>query len=276
MKKRFKILGLVFSSSIILAACDGNPEASKKEVQFGEMMNHGKKVSFMINNQDDDINHPTKDSYITSYIFSDKGNVTVYNGDSTSKLSDVQEKSTKDILKQAKEEDKEYFKDSKKGNKNDLEDYIEQNKSIINSEHEEQDLKDRRTKENENYKNDISKLEKIEYKKPKERDLKIKVNEDETGNHASEERMYVSGNEFNEIKRQNDNKIEYINKPEELNNLYYEFDQQGNPEEVYDNRYAYLTDGEGLTLATKVSDKVEKTSFDKPDSDFIDVANEDE
>ncbi|AVL76270.1 hypothetical protein CEQ12_00185 (plasmid) [Staphylococcus cohnii] len=276
MKKRFKILGLVFSSSIILAACDGNSEADKKDVQFGEIMNNGQKVSFIIDNQDDDVNYPTKDSYISSYIFSDDGKITVYNGNESSKLSDTQEKSDEDILKQAKEEDKKNFEDTKKENKESLEGYIDQNNSKIKSENIKQHVKERSSKENKSFQNDISKLENTEYKEPKERNLKIKVEEDETGNHASKERMYMIGNKFNEVKWQRGNDIEYINKPKDLKSLYYEFDQHGNPKEVYDDRYAYLTNGEGLTLATKVSDKVEKTSFDKPDSDFIDVVKEDE
>src|SRR5699024_1235715 len=117
MKKRFNILGLVFSSSIILAACDGNSEAAKKDVRLGELMNNRQKLSFIIDNQYNNVNHPTKDSYISSSIFSDDGKITVYNGNESSKLSDTQEKSDKEILKQAKEEDKKNFEDTKKENK---------------------------------------------------------------------------------------------------------------------------------------------------------------
>src|SRR5699024_2766498 len=151
---------------------------------------------------------------------------------------------------------KKNFEDTKKENKESLEDYIDQNNSKIKSKNIKQHVKERSKKENKSFRNDISKLEKTEYKKPKERNLKIEVEEDETENHASNERMYMIGNKFNEIKWQKDNNIEYINKPEDLKSLYYEFDQHGNQKKVYD--------------------KAEKTSFDKPDSDFIDVVKEDE
>lgn len=110
-----KLLLISFSAVLLLSACSfGSSSSNKKEVKFGELMNNGKKVSFILKNKDEET-APDKDNPIVAYIFTDNGKSTTYD-DKNGKyeLEDMKDKSRDEILKIAKKRDKDNFKEQKR------------------------------------------------------------------------------------------------------------------------------------------------------------------
>lgn len=91
---------VTFSAGLLLSACSFSSDTSnKKEAKFGEMMNNGKRVSFVLKNKDEE-STPDKDNPISDYIFTNDGKSTTYH-DSNGKydLGDLKDKSQDEIFK---------------------------------------------------------------------------------------------------------------------------------------------------------------------------------
>lgn len=282
MKKKFKVFTFILSTSIILSACSGNSVGDKKEVKMGEMMNKGKHIFYVVSNQQDtkvdahgrfyEIGEdqdkpmvgtkPSKDTYIDRIIETDNGKMKVYDaglnetfdGDKDNefiKLKDLKDKDDDEIIKMAKERDKENFKRQKK-----------EKVDTLRADNESTD-----------------RVENFKYKKPEKRDAKISVVEDESGNHTAIERFYLTqngmGKEPLNINHNGhmENDTEYFHKPEDLNRVFIEYDVNNvKPFKIYNKSYVGLGEKAGETmLITKVGDKTEKSKFDEPDSDYVEI-----
>ena len=66
---------------------------------------------------------------------------------------------------------------------------------------------------------------------------------------------------------------EYFYKPEDLNSVFMEYDVNNvKPFKIYDKSYVGLGKKSGDTmLITKVGNKTEKSKFDEPDSDYVEI-----
>lgn len=107
-----KVLGIALGAGILLAACgsNGSPAASQKEVKFGEIMNKGKQISYVLRNYDESTTAaPNKDSSIIYILATDNGKVTKYRVNDVVTLKDIKDKSSDEIIELAKKQDKKYM-----------------------------------------------------------------------------------------------------------------------------------------------------------------------
>lgn len=267
-----KLLMVTFSAGLLLSACSFSSDASnQKEVKFGEMMNNGKKVTFLLKNKDEE-STPDKDNPIVAYIFTDNGKSTTYNAnDGKYDLGDMKDKSQDEILKIAKKEDKETVERERKDVLGDA-----RNDRDVQKTNYEEGIKLRGknssdTKSDkaifEDYDKKYKDLKNLKYTEPKERNLKIGVVEDGTGNNTEKERIYA-------FPRYVDvDSYEFVTDTKTINHYMYEMNEANKNMTVYDDKYAYLsssdTGEDRYYLATKVGKKSEKSALDKPDSKYV-------
>lgn len=268
---------LVLSLSVLLlAACglNNNPATNKKEIKFGDVMNKGKTVSFKLNNNEEETSAPDKNSPISAYIFTDNGKVKVYNSNGNTKMEDMKDKTYSEILKMAKKQDKEHFDKNKpiftEKIKNDYETEKENYEEGIKLRGEKSDATqiDKRTMEE--YEKTYRDLKNLKYQEPKERDVKIGVVEDGSGNDTKKEYFYTTPDGFD------NESYKFIHNPKNLNKDYvYTMKSSGDTVKIYDDNYAFLDNDEyeddRAYLITKVSDKAESSELDKPDSKNVEI-----
>lgn len=279
MKKEL-LIGMV-GTTLLLGACGNSTENSdneknkdakkveeKKEVAFGELFNNGKRITYKLEN-DDEQEHLTKNSDVTDYYVTDNGKITSYKAYDTT-LKELNGKSDSEIIEMAKEQDKKYFEKSKKDTIEGLESNIEMAKKnlktdealgIYDEEHEKN--KDSITNNQKN----IEVVQKTKYEKPKERKVKIKAVEDETGNYTDEERFFIVAHKFDYP--DDDNKIKFVNDDDELSKYYIAFKKSAPTIKIYDDNYAFLMNEQDKYLATKVSDKAKVSTLDKLKSKYV-------
>ncbi|MFI8628618.1 hypothetical protein ACIGA4_11880 [Staphylococcus capitis] len=274
-----KVLGLILGTGVLLAACgsNGSPEANKKEVSFGEIMNKGEQISYEIRNYEGEL-VPTKNSAVSSIIKTDNGKVTAYNVEDDIELKDLKDKSKKEIIDLAKKQDKKYMLRSKNDNIAQLKYNIKTVKNDIEGEVKE---KEEGEKEIEDYEKMIKELNNYEYKNPKERKLKIEAVEDNTGNNTSLEEIFSAPQTF-------DIDNSYNEAYDDGSTTYSSYDKGNETMKIYDKNYAYLSDSdneeedddedesEKYFLVTPVSDKTEYSKLDKPDSKNVKAIDDEE
>ncbi|WP_254051627.1 hypothetical protein [Staphylococcus warneri] len=99
-------------------------------------------------------------------------------------------------------------------------------------------------------------LKNLKYTEPKERDLKIEVEEDGTGNDTEKERFYAFPRYVDA------DSYEFVTDTKTINHYMYEMNEANKNMTVYDDKYAYLsssdTGKDRYYLATKVGKKSEK------------------
>ena len=268
-----KLLMVTFSAGLLLSACSfGSDVSNQKEVKFGEMMNDGKRVSFVLKNKDEE-SMPDKDNPIVDYIFTDNGKSTTYHdNDGKYELEDMKDKSQDEILKMAKKVDKESLEKER-------EEYLgdARNDKDVQKTNYEESIKlrgkdssitkqeKRMLESDEKIYNDLKNLK---YTEPKERKLKIGVVEDGTGNDTEKEKFYAFPRYIDA------DSYKFIKDTKEINKvMMYEMEGTHKNITVYDDKYAYLssseTDDDRYYLATKVGKKSEKSALDKPDSKYV-------
>lgn len=267
-----KLLMVTFSAGLLLSACSfGSDASNQKEVKFGETMNNGKKVTFLLKNKDEE-STPDKDNPIVAYIFTDNGKSTTYNAnDGKYDLGDMKDKSQDEILKIAKKEDKETVERERKEYLGDA-----RNEKDVQKTNYEESVKLRgkdssMTKQEKRILEDDEKiyndLKNLKYTEPKERKLKIGVVEDGTGNDTEKERFYAFPRYID------DESYEFVTDTKTINHYMYEMEGTHKNMTVYDDKYAYLSSSDsgddGYYLATKVGKKSEKSALDKPDSKYV-------
>lgn len=267
-----KLLMVTFSAGLLLSACSfGSDASNKKEAKFGEMMNNGKRVSFVLKNKDEE-STPDKDNPIVAYIFTNNGKSTTYDAqDGNYDLGDMKDKSQDEILKIAKKQDKENIKKQRKEYLGDA----RNDKDVQKTNYEESvklrgkdssitKQEKRMLESDEKTYNDLKDLK---YTEPKERDLKIGVVEDGTGNDTEKEQFYAFPRYID------DESYEFVTDTKTINHYMYEMNEANKNMTVYDDKYAYLsssnTGEDRYYLATKVGKKSEKSALDKPDSKYV-------
>lgn len=279
--KFIKYGAVILGTSLLLSACssNGSSEANKEKVEFANVMSKGKQVTFRVDANEEETYAPNKDNPIDAYIFSDNGKVTVYNATDDTKLKDMKDKSYDDILELAKKQDKKRFENNKSDNEKDIENVLDTDKSNYEDSIRTRGKKSEITKDYkkmmETTQKKYEKYKNLKYEEPKQRDLKIGVVEDGSGNDTKEERFYTTPDGFD---GQED---EFIHDPEKLNKDYkYVMRSSGEIVEIYDDKYAYLdTDQEGEDrsyLVTKVGDKAKESALDKPDNKNVKVEEKDD
>lgn len=279
--KFIKYGAVILGTSLLLSACssNGSSEANKEKVEFANVMSKGKQVTFRVDANEEETYAPNKDNPIDAYIFSDNGKVTVYNATDDTKLKDMKDKSYDDILELAKKQDKKRFENNKSDNEKDIENVLDTDKSNYEDSIRTRGKKSEITKDYkkmmETTQKKYEKYKNLKYEEPKQRDLKIGVVEDGSGNDTKEERFYTTPDGFD---GQED---EFIHNPEKLNKDYkYVMRSSGEIVEIYDDKYAYLdTDQEGEDrsyLVTKVGDKAKESALDKPDNKNVKVEEDDD
>ncbi|MCG2096772.1 hypothetical protein ACFDA4_10640 [Staphylococcus epidermidis] len=268
-----KLLLISFSAVLLLSACSfGSSSSNKKEVKFGELMNNGKKVSFILKNKDEET-APDKDNPIVAYIFTNNGKSTTYDAQGGKyDLGDMKDKSQDEILKIAKKQDKENIKKQRKEYLGDA-----RNDKDVQKTNYEESIKLRGkdssiTKQEKRMLESDEKiyddLKNLKYTEPKERDLKIEVEEDGTGNDTEKERFYAFPRYVDA------DSYEFVKDAKEINDvMMYEMDNSNKNITVYDDKYAYLSSSDSgddkYYLATKVGKKSEKSALDEPDSKYV-------
>lgn len=268
-----KLLMVTFSAGLLLSACSfGSDVSNQKEVKFGEMMNKGKRVSFVLKNKDEE-STPDKDNPIVAYIFTNNGKSTTYDAQGGNyDLGDMKDKSQDEILKIAKKQDKENIKKQRKEYLGDA-----RNDKDVQKTNYEESIKLRGkdssiTKQEKRMLESDEKiyddLKNLKYTEPKERDLKIEVEEDGTGNDTEKERFYAFPRYVDA------DSYEFVKDAKEINKvMMYEMEETNKNITVYDDKYAYLsssdTGEDRYYLATKVGKKSEKSALDKPDSKYV-------
>lgn len=272
-----KILGIALGAGILLTACgsNGSPAADQKEVKFGEMMNKGEQISYKVKNYDGE-QAPTKNSEIKYIIKTNKGKVTAYNVQDDIELKDIKDKSDKEIIDLAKKQDKKYMSQTKKGSIDKLEVNIKTLKGYIKN-------GDGNSKDS--YQEDLAKEEKMlkelknyKYDEPKERELKIKAVEDETGNNTAMEKFYAVPHDFDISTYKSKSDVAYDDK----SHTYLSYDRGEGTMKIYDQNYAFLSDSDNEGddekdfLITPVSDKTEFSKLDEPDSKYVKAVDEEE
>lgn len=120
---------------------------------------------------------------------------------------------------------------------------------------------------------EIKEVEKIKYKAPEYRDLKIKVVTDGTGNNTESEKLYLYGNGFTASDDENRTLKVYETDSKTLNKYFTEFTVTAPIIEIKDSKFAGLED-RGEFIITKVGDDTEGIKFDSPDDDYIDDVEE--
>lgn len=119
----------------------------------------------------------------------------------------------------------------------------------------------------EDYDKKYKDLKNLKYTEPKERNLKIGVVEDGTGNNTEKERFYAFPRYIDV------DSYEFITDTKKINHHMFEMEGTHKNITVYDDKYAYLssseTDDDRYYLATKVGKKSEKSALDKPDSKYV-------
>lgn len=267
-----KLLLISFSAVLLLSACSfGSSSSNKKEVKFGELMNNGKKVSFILKNKDEET-APDKDNPIVAYIFTDNGKSTTYD-DKNGKyeLEDMKDKSRDEILKIAKKRDKDNFKEQKKDIKVEAEEDYEIDehnyKESVRNTGENSSVTKLQKGRFDDSKKAYNDLKKLKYTEPKERKLKISIIEDGTGNNTEKERFYAFPRYFDfDLNK-------FVTDTKKINHYMYEMDEANKNITVYDDKYAYLSSSKkgsnGYYLATKVGKKSEKSALDEPDSKYV-------
>lgn len=279
--KFIKYGAVILGTSLLLSACssNGSSEANKEKVEFANVMSKGKQVTFRVDANEEETYAPNKDNPIDAYIFSDNGKVTVYNATDDTKLKDMKDKSYDDILELAKKQDKKRFENNKSDNEKDIENVLDTDKSnyedSIRTRGKKSEITKGYKKMMETTQKKYEKYKNLKYEEPKQRDLKIGVVEDGSGNDTKEERFYTTPDGFD---GQED---EFIHDPEKLNKDYkYVMRSSGEIVEIYDDKYAYLdTDQEGEDrsyLVTKVGDKAKESALDKPDNKNVKVEEDDD
>lgn len=279
MKKEL-LIGMV-GTTLLLGACGngstGNSSAEKKDVTFGEIMNKGKKVSFLVKNEDDeeyssessDSGTPTKDSIIEEYIFTDDGKQTIYRGNEETTLGDLKDKSDNEILKIAKKENEDLFNDWKETKIESIEYDLNDVSGEIESMNEDGDdqstpyYKGKQSALN-NLKKEKKEVENKKYTQPKERPVKIKVETDGSGNKTANEHFFIQ-TDYDEDGYKEDS--------DEIKKIYTQFSLESFPVEIYDDSYGWVgqtsEDGDGENLVTKVGKKVKQVKLDQPDSKYV-------
>ncbi|MDS3884625.1 hypothetical protein [Staphylococcus hominis] len=260
-----KVLGVALGAGILLAACgsDGSPAANQKEVKFGEIMNKGKQVSFIVNNEDG-LDKPSDDNKITKYIVSKNGKYTAYQSDRNTRFGEVKDKSFDEIVKMAKDQDKQFFDKEKNNEIYDLERFRDNFLEEFSGAKVERKIK--RVNEN------VKELKKEKYKEPDTKDLKIEV---ETGDNNKEpklERFYMGARYFkDDFDKSDTGKVKYMNTADELKNLNNTFTDGAYTMSEGDNTFAYLKnlDDNDNFLVTKVGEKAEKSVLDEPNSKYV-------
>lgn len=267
-----KLLLISFSAGLLLSACSfGSDASNQKEVKFGEVMNNGKKVTFLLKNKDEE-STPDKDNPIVAYIFTDNGKSTTYNAnDGKYDLGDMKDKSQDEILKIAKKEDKETVERERKDVLGDARNDRDVQKTNYDESIKNDGKNASTTKQQkgvfEDYNKKYKDLKNLKYTEPKERDLKIGVVEDGTGNDTEKERFYAFPRYID------DDSYEFVTDTKTINHYMYEMEGTHKDMTVYDDKYAYLSSSDsgddGYYLATKVGKKSEKSALDKPDSKYV-------
>lgn len=273
---------------------------------MGQTFSKGESFAYVVKSDGQQLD---KNSTIQRFIHIKDGKVLVYNSnysqDALMELTDeeiytlgeVSKMSKDELLKLMKEEDKKAFDSSKKSIDNqikiaedaigiyldDLDKKIEEenNKSVANED-------ERLKRENivdalEEFRDDKEakeKLKTIKYKEPVNRDLKMEVITDGTGNNTKEEGFNFSGTMF-ELNVNSNVKNEplfhyYDNK--EIKDVFTKYDNIINPIEVFDKNYAgiaYNTKDEGQkAIVTEVSKETKEIEFDAPKDKNVKVVEE--
>lgn len=265
MKKEL-LIGMV-GTTLLLGACSngstGNSSAEKKDVTFGEILNEGKKISYVVQNDEDSEEYkPTKDSIVYSYIFTDDGKQTIYKGADETTLKDLKDKSDKEILDIAKKEEKKAFKDAKERDIASQErDVNELDQKIEHFKAEGDDTK-RFEELLQEDKDELEDIKNTEYKAPQERPVKIKVNTDGSGNNTANEWFFI---------KPNYDESGYKNSEDDLKNIYSSYSLEQAPVKIYEDNYGWLgqNSDDPKFLITKVGEKVENINLDKPDSKYV-------
>ncbi len=264
--KKELLIGMV-GTTLLLGACSngstGNSSAEKKDVTFGEILNEGKKISYVVQNDEDSEEYkPTKDSIVYSYIFTDDGKQTIYKGADETTLKDLKDKSDKEILDIAKKEEKKAFKDAKERDIASQErDVNELDQKIEHFKAEGDDTKRFEELLRED-KDELEDIKNTEYKAPQERPVKIKVNTDGSGNNTADEWFFIQPN-YDESG--------YKNSKDDLKNIYSSYSLEQAPVKIYEDNYGWLgqNSDDPKFLITKVGEKVENINLDKPDSKYV-------
>ena len=274
------ILGIALGAGILLSACgsNGSPAADQKEVKFGEIMNKGKQISYKV--YADDNGTLSKNSELGYIIVTNNGKATSYNiKDKT--LKDLKDKSNNEIIDIAKKQDKESFEADK-------ENYIQSAKENIKSRQKDVEefsdeigeggVADSEKAQIPRVSKEIKDMEKINYKEPKARKLKIKAVEDGTGNETEEERFYLVPPYFSEENYEGkEGGLTY--KFKNNKNIYLGYNTGAKTKKIYNQNYAYLSDTtddleDADFLVTPVSKKTEFSKLDKPDSKYVKAVDE--
>lgn len=268
MKKQM-IAGLT-CASLLLAGCSGggNKEVNKEKVKFGEIMNKGKSVFYVVSGD-----KPTKDSEIRYIVETDNGKQKSYTIDKELTLGDLKNKDDKEVLEKAQEMDKQNFEDFKSFLKESATNKINE----INNQSEEHTTDKEELKWN---KKALDKLSNMDYEKPEFRKVKIGVIEDETGNNTQQERFYNGGNaigykptqKYDEIVGAGgvSDGIEYI---KDNNQTHIDYNTPAGLSDVYDKTYVFMTSGK-TTLTTKAGKNTKQVEFDEPSSKYVETIDE--
>lgn len=259
-----KIVGTIAVLSLVLGACGNDEEKKTKPVEFGKTLNEGTHFLSLYSSKDKNIKG--KDE-IERLAYINDGKVTTYNVDAANlTLNKITDKSDEELLKIAKNEDKQAFKKQ-------LERTIETNKAVFNYAYDHES----NTKLEESEKK-LSDVEDISYSKPKTHDLKLSINvenkkaDKETIELAEKPTSYFNMNQKSYEKDLNTFMPEWFNQTidtkeigdEKFSGLQYQMKSKKD-DTVYNK------------AVVKLKDNQSKIKFDNPkkSNDLIDVYNMD-
>ncbi|MCE5042029.1 hypothetical protein KJC03_13150 [Mammaliicoccus sciuri] len=264
MKKIFLIL---FSIIFLMSACGKSNE--KKEVKYSELMNSKNTIiSYLVKSNDEDSASIGKDSEVISYIVSKNGKYTIYEGGNTT-LGEIIKKDDDDKLDYIKKQDKEYFEDE-----------VEMSINAIKIDDNNDEL--------------IKSLQNFKYDKPKERDIQIELETDESGNNTKREFFNIASHGFKGdggIDVGAKNAEELYDKDKKMANpkeYGYYFTNVVSPFDLYDKKLAGLSNIDDIEdnndydepayedykyLVTEVGSETEKFKIDQPDDKNVKVTD---
>lgn len=302
-----KIVTIILTMIFILTACGNKAEhmSNKKEVSFGEMMNSGTKWFFVVSGADDSIG---KDNLVQTIIKSHNGEITTYNLNNVH-LFDDETMNDITLGKISKMTDKEIEEAAKKGHKRTINNqaiyslalskYIKgeniSDDQAITEEYKFVTKKDRIGKHTvdgdtiEFSQNDYDKSMKYVKEAQKEADnifkkttepykLNIKVTSDSSGNETTKEQFNIGTfgySHFNFFQsagaRSKQDVLDLLSGNYTPIHDSYESYSGGGVKKIYDTNFAYMnsTESSKVKLVTKVGDKVETVSNDKPTAKYV-------
>ena len=284
MKK--SIISMI-SLAFLLAGCGHhNQAANQTHVKLGDVMHQDQHISYLVKKEDNPT--PTKDSVVTAYIVTQNGKQTVYSSDQASDrtLGDFKDKSDKAIIDMAKKDDRAAFQYEKKEMKQEIQKLVDR-KQLKDHDGFKLKASDFQTQPE----TAIKHLDNMTYQAPQPQKVRIQVTEDETGNHSTREAFAIHPQGIGNTKQPedvgdieqvmtesgisnalNENKgtIDYLTTDKHPNHHMIAFDIAGGTADVYDKKYAFISQNDGeLNLVTPVGKKTKGIQFDAPDSRYV-------